>query len=110
MIGGNVDADVLVRTTVKNEIGEDVPTWGKAITLHGFLDLQSGDSKYNTYDAKIQESTHIFICDYVAMPACVTAENARMTINDLNYDIMLIDDPMGLHKHYEIYLKFIGGQ
>lgn len=110
MIGGNIDVDVMVKTTTKNEIGESVPTWGRAITLHGFLDLQSGDSKYSTYSTKIQESTHVFICDYVKLPECVNAENSRLVIGDKNFDVMLIDDPMELHKHIEIYLKFIGGQ
>lgn len=110
MIGGNIDADVMVKTTMKNEIGENVPTWGRAITLHGFLDYQSGDSKYSTYSAKIQESTHVFICDYVKLPECVKSENSRLVIGDKNFDVMLIDDPMELHRHLEIYLKFIGGQ
>ena len=25
------------------------------------------------------------------------------------YDILLIDDPMRMHKHLEIYLKYVGG-
>ena len=32
-----------------------------------------------------------------------------MIINDSVYNIQLIDDPMGLHQHLEIYLKYIGG-
>ena len=40
----------------------------------------------------------------------VTSENARMLIDGLIYQIMLIDDPMNLHQHLEIYLKFVGGQ
>ena len=76
--------------------------------LTGFLDLQGGDSKYSIYNAKMQESTHIFICDYVELDA--KAENSRMVVNGGRYDIMLIDDPMGLHKHLEIFLKFTRGQ
>ena len=26
------------------------------------------------------------------------------------YEILLIDDPMHMHEHLEIYLKYIGGQ
>ena len=40
----------------------------------------------------------------------VNAENARMVANSKEFDVMLIDDPMELHKHLEIYLKYTGGQ
>lgn len=108
MIGGNVQAEVQIRTVTKNEIGEQVESWATAQTLTGFLDLQSGNSNYATFNAKIQESTHVFICDYVEFD--MKAENSRMVVNGGRYDIMLIDDPMGLHKHLEIFLKYTGGQ
>ena len=119
MIGGNVKAVLQVSTTEKNEIGEKVKVWHDAVTLTGWLDLQSGDSKYTTYNAKMQESTHLFICDYLPIPATlkvgdetvrVSAENARLVANSQRYDVMLIDNPMGLNKHLEIYLKYTGGQ
>lgn len=110
MIGGNTIAILQVSTTTKNEIGEAVKAWTNVQSITGFLDLSGGDSKYNTYDAKIQESTHIFIADYVALDASIKAENSRMIVNGGRYDVMLIDDPMGLHKHLEIYLKYTGGQ
>jgi hypothetical protein len=25
------------------------------------------------------------------------------------YDVLLIDDPMNLHQHIEVYLQFVGG-
>ena len=51
------------------------------------------------------------ISDDPANPAIVdaTSENARFIINGLVYDILLIDDPMGMHEHLEIYLRFVGG-
>lgn len=109
-IGGNIKATVQVGTSVKNEIGEMVLTWTDVQVIKGWLDLQSGDSKYSTYHAKIQESTHIFIADYVALN--ITAENSRMVINGKVYDILLIDNPMemGSGSHLEFYLKFTGGQ
>ena len=119
MIGGNIKLVLQVSTSQKNEIGESVKTWHDVIELYGWLDLQSGDSKYTTYNAKIQESTHMFICDYLPIPATlevegkmvrVSTENARMVANSLKYDVMLIDNPMGLNKHLEIYLKHTGGQ
>ena len=39
-----------------------------------------------------------------------TSDNARMVVNGEVYEILLIDDPMNMHDHLEIYLRFIGGQ
>ena len=111
-IGGNIKAVIQVYTSTKNEIGEQVKTWTDVQTIKGWLDLQNGDSKYTTYNAKIQESTHVFIADYVPLADGVQAENSRMTINGKRYDILLIDNPMemGSGSQLEFYLKFTGGQ
>lgn len=111
-IGGNITAVIQTYTVTKNAIGEQIKTWADAVTLKGWLDLQAGDSKYSTFRAKLQESTHIFIADYVALPDNIQAENSRMIINGKSYDIMLIDNPMemGSGSQLEIYLKHTGGQ
>lgn len=108
-IGGNITAQLQVKTTAQNAIGEAVPTWETRHMLTGFLDLANGNARYTAYDAKMQESTHYFLCDYIELPG-VTAENARLQINGKTYDVLAIDDPMGLHAHLEIYLKYTGGQ
>lgn len=128
MIGGNITVQLQVSTSGKNKIGEMVPTWhdvpvympGKEEPgLFGFLDMQAGDSKYTTFNAKIQESTHVFLCDFAPIPDTlevngktirISAENTQIVANSQAYDVMLIDDPMGLHKHLEIFLKYTGGQ
>lgn len=110
MIGGNITAEIQTSTTTKNSIGESVKAWQTVQSITGWLDLSAGDSKYTTYNAKIQESTHLFIADYVMLDASIKAENSRMIVNGDRYDVMLIDDPMGLHKQLEIYLKYTGGQ
>lgn len=118
MISGNINALMQVKVPgSKNSIGELITEWLQIKELFGFLDLMGGDSKYSTYSAKIQESTHIFICDYTNLTVNVgleqieiTSENSRMQINGKLYDILLIDDPMELHQHLEIYLKYAGGQ
>ena len=119
MIGGNVEAVLQVNVPIENRIGEAVDVWHDVMPLTGFLDLSAGDSKYTTFNAKIQESTHVFVCDFKPIPATfevegkdvgVKAENARMVANSQEFDVMLIDDPMGLHKQLEIYLKYTGGQ
>ena len=40
----------------------------------------------------------------------ITSENARMVIDGMVYEILLIDNPMNMNEHLEIYLRFIGGQ
>lgn len=109
-IGGNTTAVISIMETTTNSIGEQVKTWTNKVTLKGWLDLSTGDARSSSYDAKIQESTHFFLCDYVALPASVTSETARMTIDGKRYAITMIDDPMNLHEHLEIYLKYTGGQ
>lgn len=111
-IGGNITAAIQVKAITKNEISEQMESWADVQSIKGWLDLQGGDSKYSTYNAKIQESTHIFIADYVPLDSRIKAENSRMVIKGKRYDIMLIDNPMELENRsqLEIYLKFTGGQ
>jgi hypothetical protein len=124
-IGGNLYALLQVKDDGEmNAINERVHTWSDCASLHGWLDLSTGDSKY-TNNAKVQESTHIFLCDFTSLENLptgiikadgqetavdVTSENARMVINGLVYEILLIDNPMNMNEHLEIYLKFTGGQ
>lgn len=111
-IGGNITAVIQTATTTKNAIGERVKSWANTQTLKGWLDLSGGDSKYTNYSAKLQESTHIFVADYVPLASGIQAENSRMVIGGKLYDILLIDNPMemGSGSQLEIYLKFTGGQ
>ena len=110
--GGNITAVIQTATTSKNAIGEQVKSWADAQTLKGWLDLSAGDSRYTTYNAKIQESTHIFIADYVPLADGIQVENSRMVINGKVYDILLIDNPMEMcsGSQLEIYLRYTGGQ
>jgi hypothetical protein len=111
-IGGNLKAIIQVCTTAVNDIGEHVQTWADVQTIKGWLDLSSGEARFTTYHAKIQESTHIFISDYVSLDSRITAETSQMVINGKRYDILLIDNPMelGTGSQLEFYLKFTGGQ
>lgn len=111
-IGGNITATIQVYTSTKNEIGENVKDWINAQSIKGWLDLSSGDSRHTTFNAKIQESTHVFVADYVKLDSRIKAENSRMIINGNRYEITLIDNPMemGSGSQLEIYLKYTGGQ
>lgn len=110
-IGGNVTAIIQTSETTANEIGEQVQHWTDAATLSGWLDLSGGDSKYSVYNAKAQDSTHVFVADYQALPAGLTAENCRLVCRGKRYDVLLIDNPMemGSGSQLEIYLKYTGG-
>lgn len=107
MIGGNTEAMLqIMGGTETNGIGEQVvQSWTDVQSLWGWLDLSSGDSKY-TYNAKLQESTHIFITDYV--PIDQRPHDKRLVVNGMVYEVLMIDDPMGLHEQLEISLKFVG--
>lgn len=107
MIGGNIEAVLQQKygSTI-NEIGERIQTWTDLQTLTGWLDLQSGDSKYTTHHAKLQESTHIFLCDYA--PVDRKADDKRLVVNGAVYDVLLIDNPMEMNQQLEIYLRFVG--
>lgn len=107
MIGGNTKAVLRqISGTTANAIGEAIPQWSDVLTLTGFLDLSGGESKYSTYDTKLQESTHVFICDFVEIDR--RPHNKRLVVNGTEYDVLLIDDPMELHRHLEIMLKLVG--
>ena len=135
MIGGNIEGILQIKFTNKNAIGETEKIWLNAYSVKGWLDLMSGDSTTN-YNAKTQESTHIFLCDYDALVAVtddfewdslnfeqdwivedpsdvplikLTADNSRMVIKNQVYEIQLIDNPMEMNQHLEIYLKYVGG-
>ncbi|EOS75669.1 MAG: hypothetical protein OSJ60_01970 [Lachnospiraceae bacterium] len=118
-IGGNKSAVIQTAKVSKNKIGEPEKSYVDAVTsLKGWLDLLDGDSKHTTFNAKIQESTHIFLCDYVELQYKVegkpdekiTPENSRMIIDGEIYEVKMYDDPMGMHEHLEIYLKYTGGR
>lgn len=107
MIGGNIEATLQRKNESEtNSIGEKVQSWTDYHKFNvGWLDLSSGDSKY-THDAKLQESTHIFITDYA--PIDRSAKDKRLAVNGVVYEVLYIDDPMELHQQLEIYLKYVG--
>lgn len=118
-IGGNISAIIQIAAVVQDEIGDDVTSWIPARpSFNGWLDLSSGDSPSVNFNAKIQESTHIFVCDYFPLIYSVegqpdveiTPENSRMIIDGKVYDVMLYDNPLQMNQQLEIYLKYVGGQ
>jgi hypothetical protein len=117
-IGGNILGIIQTKATkkdetgniVKNEIGEAVQEWSDAFKQIGWLDMQSGSSNYTNFNAKIEESTHVFICDYHSGIDSLQDQDTRMIINSKMYDVLLIDNPMEMNEQLEIYLRKVGGQ
>lgn len=113
MVGGNINATIQMKSTQKNAIGEPVETWTDLGQVVGWLDYNLGTSDNEQYKAHVQDSTHVFICDYKALKAVtqgrLTAENGRIIVNGSTYIIKLIDNVMELNEHFEVYLQFVGG-
>lgn len=109
-VKGNTLCVIQKKTSTTNIIGEPVDTWTDFVSVPGVLGLQSGDSKYTNYNAKIEESTHVFVCDYNQAVYGLADQDVRCTIKGKMYDILLIDNPDELDEHLEIYLRFVGGQ
>ena len=107
-IGGNIVGTIQANTTAKNAIGETVKAWADAFSQVGWLGLQSGDSKYTNFNAKLEESTHVFLCDYHAGIYALAGVDCRMIIKGFVYDVLLIDNPDEMDEQLEIYLRKVG--
>ena len=107
MIGGNVEAIIQVEKSSKNAFGEKEYSYENLTTIKGFLDYASGDGSYKSnFKGELEETTHIFICDYDSITANAKPTNLKMIINGGTYDVLSIDNPMGLNEHLEIMLKY----
>lgn len=107
MLTGNKTATLQVKTTTKNEIGESISAWSTVGYLNGYLDMISNEYNLQNFGAKVEQSTNVFITPYKALN--VTSEESRLLIDNKSYEITLIDDPVGMHKHLEILLQYTGG-
>ncbi len=111
-IGGNMTATVQVLSkTGVNRIGEAVYTWEDAQSVRGWLDYSSGDAEggRGQYRADLQESTHVFLCDYAHMAGKdYTPDQTRLVIGSRVYQVLLVDNPMERDHHWEMILKYLG--
>lgn len=107
-IGGNIKGIIQTNTTTKNAIGESVKTWEDAFSQIGWLGLQSGDSDYSNHKTKLEESTHVFLCDFHAGIYALADRDTRMVIKGFVYDVLLIDNPDEMDEQLEIYLRRVG--
>ncbi len=108
MVGGNTKAQLIkLGEAIRNDCGERIPSREPVCELTGWMDLMSGTSNYSN-NAKLQESSHIFLTDYAPALVQDRGANMRLEVGGCDYDVLLIDDPIGMHEHMEIYLKYIG--
>lgn len=108
-IGGNTTGIIQLKDySTKNEIGEYEHDMENSFSLVGWLGLQNGESKFSNFNAKIEESTHVFLCDYDPDVYSIADEDAIMIIKGFVYDILLIDNPDEMDEQLEIYLRKVG--
>ena len=107
-IGGKTIGVIQTNTAVKNAIGEGEKKWADAFSQVGWLGLQAGDSKYSTNKAKLEESTHVFLCDFHSGIYALKDQDTRMILKGFVYDVLLIDNPDEMDEQLEIYLRKVG--
>ena len=107
MIDGNVTAVLQKKTSSKNDFGEKVDVRSDLQLLKGYLDFTGGDGSYKSnFNGAVEETTHIFICDYDNVASQAKPTQCRLVCDNKSYDVLMIDDPMNLHHHLEIMLKY----
>ena len=107
-IGGNITGTIQTKSTAKNAIGESVQTWADAFSIVGWLGMQSGEQKRSTFSAKIEESSHVFLCDFHSGIYALSDQDTRMIIKGVMYDVTHIDNPDEMDEQLEIYLRRVG--
>ncbi|MEG0991347.1 MAG: hypothetical protein RSN88_10840 [Gordonibacter sp.] len=108
-VGGNATA--IVTRAVKSKNKDGIAVAGKPeklMELTGWLDYQAGQSGHLAYQAKLQDATHLWLCDYDEAYAALPEGGLSLVIDGKPYEVLLIEDPMGMHEHLETYLRYVG--
>lgn len=95
---------IYTKQKIDNGIGGFIEEDVKLFSIKGYLDWYTGQES-DAYNAVLQDTTHILLTDYrndISTDYFVVDEASN------RYDIILVDDPVTLNHHLEIYLKFIG--
>lgn len=110
MVGGNVTARAVRSVRAVNAQGLAVEGGTeKVMDIAGWLDYQSGQKGHAAYQAPLEDTTHVFLSDYDGRYASQREDGLSLIIEGRRYEVLLIDDPMGMHRHLETYLKYVGG-
>lgn len=107
-IGGN--SQLVFQTRIlgePNSIGERERVYVDVDTLEGYLDYQTGNFAVGDSNAKLASTSHIFIADYKPLTEVSETASRAVVGNDV-YNVLMIDNPMGLNYHWEIYLEYLG--
>lgn len=113
-IGGNIIGIIQTKTSSgTNAIGEAEVTWSDAFRQVGWLGLQSGgtngqNASRQSFKAKLEESSHVFLCDYNAGIYALANQDTRIILKGIIYDVLLIDNPDEMDEQLEIYLRRVG--
>lgn len=110
MIGGNVTAKVVKATKTTDKRGIASQSGSETLlSVFGWLDYQSGQDSHLTYNAELADTTHLFLCDYDKKYAELRKQKGlSLEIDGDRYEVLYIDDPMGLHQHLETFLRRVG--
>ena len=108
MIGGNINGTIQTKSVAKNSIGENVASWSDAYSIKGWLGYQGGEQMRSSYSAKIEESTHVFLCDFHEGVYALANSDVRMIIKGVVYEVKYIDNPDEMDKQLEIHLRRVG--
>lgn len=109
-IDGNTVLQIQKNVVGFSDLGEPTDSWTNTVALKGTLDLVTGNVSKDAYKAPFEDSTHIFIADYKEISNDDAPDGSRALIAGETYQVKYIDDPMRLHEHLEIYLKFLGDE
>ena len=104
-IGENIRAIIQIKENKRNDLGETITEFKDFKTITGYLDYMSGENTFAGYNAKLEDTTHIFFFFYEDLP---NENSIRLQIDGRAYEVKLIDVPMGIKHHMEIYLRYVG--
>ncbi|CAM3729862.1 phage head closure protein [Mesobacillus zeae] len=90
-------------TTVSNGFGGYIETWTNHIENYGTALDQLSGNEFVKADKTFPGSTHILIGDIADI-----TENDRVLLNNEQYDIKNVDNPMNMDRHLEILLEYKG--
>lgn len=109
MIGGNVTAEVRRAKMALSAQGKAIEGGTETVMeIVGWLDYQGGQKGHTAYQAPIEDTTHVFLSDYDADYASQKEDGLSLVVGGRRYEVLLIDDPMGLHEHLETFLRYAG--
>lgn len=87
-------------------IGGLIDDWGLFKVVSGYLDLLTGTDENILQNVSVEDSTHILVIP--SFKAGITDEMCVVDSANRWYEITYSDDPVGVHHHNELYLKFGG--